>query len=559
MRILILLLVFWVSGCAGVPEKKVSPGEIPPPEERYCLLFVVDGLGGEVAHRMIRNGELPNFKKHIHDRGIWVKEATSVFPSVTAAAMTSLMTGTYPARHDVVNFQWINRENGHYKSYIGTDIFDFIKDTNPEIKTIFEYFPRNETASFGFLLDKGSGHADSLIFTALNPFRGVAPQAHIALTELTSLLFLGNGNGFPRLMSVYEWHVDVKSHRKGITGNETKEELKEADAKFGSLVELYQQRGIYDQTYFILISDHGMAPVKKSFYLDEFFREQGFKPRRISWNLGESHIPQDWDRVDSLLGTTKRIYGRDVIIGAAGGGCATIDLVRNGGVSINGKKEKELWKERLTYSDARRYRKRDGKEADVIDMLINLKAVDFVLVRDDDDGVDGQRKARVINRKGETLITRTEIPGEGKFYKYEVLEGKDPLDLADEHQVRPYVKSGQFYEEKLWYEILEGEDYPDAVVQLCQIFDSPRAPTMLVSAAKYWSFNSRIIGKHAGLLEEEMIATFTFSGPGIPKKDIKQARIVDMVPTVLTLMGQEYDPDKLDGKPVWTLNRPEER
>lgn len=547
-----LVLVLFFIGCAASPKKEVLLGELPPPEERYCLLFVVDGLNGDLAHRWMREGKLPHFKEHLHDRGLRVKEATSVFPSVTAAAMTSLMTGAYPSRHGITNFQWINRQNGHYKSYIGSDIVEFTKDMYPEVKTIFEYFPKQETASFGFLVDRGAGHADSLVYTALNPFRSLSPQTYIAISDFFSLFALGDG--FPRLMSFYEWEVDVRGHRQGANAKPTFEALKVADTNFGRLVNLYKQRGLYDKTYFVLVSDHGMAPVKKRFYIDEFLRENGFDPRRISWNLGESHFPQDWDRVDSLLGTTKRIYGRDVIVGASGGGVATIDLVKEGGKSKNGIKEPVLWREQLKYSDVRNTRTRKGEIIDLIDLFKKEKAIDFILVRDDEDGVQGERKIRVVSRKGETLLTRVHMPGEGKFYKYEVLEGKDPLDLADEHQIRPYVESGRFYEEKVWYEMLRGEDYPDAVVQYCQIFDSPRAPTLFLCAAKNWSFNSIIVGKHAGPLEEEMIATFFISGPGISKKEIKQARIVDMVPTVLALMGVPFDPTQMDGKPIIELS-----
>jgi predicted AlkP superfamily phosphohydrolase/phosphomutase len=68
------------------------------------------------------------------------------------------------------------------------------------------------------------------------------------------------------------------------------------------------------------------------------------------------------------------------------------------------------------------------------------------------------------------------------------------------------------------------------------------------------NYKVAIVGKHAGPLEEEMIATFFISGPGISKKEIKQARIVDMVPTVLALMGVPFDPTQMDGKPIIELS-----
>jgi len=548
MQIKFLIFLLLLSGCATPFKKEKAPDVVVPLQERHALVFVVDGLGGPLAEQLLRIGFLPNFKRHLYDRGLWVEEVTSVFPSVTAAAMTSVMTGTYPARHGITNFQWVDRTTGDYRCYIGSDIFEFNKDIDLKVKTLFQHFPKEETASFGLLINRGVGHSDSLIYTALNPIYGIAPRAHVVLNDFLRTFLVGKK--FPRVMSCYEWYVDDRGHRKGARGLETLRALRRADKNFGKLVDMYQKEGRYNQTYFVLISDHGMAPVRRRFYVDEYLKEKGFKTKIISWNLGESHIPKEWDRLESLFGSGGKVYGSDAVIGAAGGGCATVDLVRNGGRPANGEKEAYLWRDQLKYSEVRNYKLRNGNTVDVLELLIKPKAVDFVLVRDDTDGKDNMRCVRIVNREGETKFSRLTVPGEGHFYKYEVVCGKDPLDQADEHQIRPFVASGQFYEEKVWFEALRGEDYPDAVVQYCQIFDSPRSATLYVCAGENWSFNSIIKGKHAGPLEEEMLATFCIAGPGIAHGKASQARIVDMVPTVLTVLGVAYDPTQLDGKPL---------
>lgn len=549
MRLRLFLLFFFLAGCAAAPRKEAAPAKIPPAGERHCLVFVVDGLGGPLAQQLMREGQLPNFKKYLYDRGLWVENVTSVFPSVTAAAMTSVMTGAYPGRHGIANFQWVDRDTGNYRSYIGSDIFDFNKDIDTKVKTLFQYFPKDETASFGLLINRGVGHSDSLIYTALNPLYGLAPQAHVAVCDFLKTFSLGQE--FPRVMSCYEWNVDDRGHKYGPRAKVTMEVLRQADAHFGDLVKLYQERGHFDQTYFVLISDHGFAPVSKKFYVDKYLKQFGFKTKLISYNLGETKIPTKLDRLESLFGSLGKVYGFDAVIGAAGGGGATVDLVKNGGVPTDGKTEADLWKETLKYSDVRRYKMRNGKTVDVLELLLQPPAIDVIVLRDDrDGGADGERVVRIVGRSGETQITRKVIPGEGDFYKYEVVKGKDPLSLADEHQVREVAGSGRFYEAKLWKQILDQEDYPDIVVQVCQYFDTPRASTLYLCAAKDWSLNSIVKGRHAGPLEEEMKAIFMIAGPGIPHGKVERARIVDMVPTVLTLLGVKYDPASLDGQPL---------
>jgi len=64
------LILLFVVGCVGPQPKEYPPTEIPPVEDRYCLLFVVDGLGGPLAQRLIREGKLPNIKEHLYDRSM---------------------------------------------------------------------------------------------------------------------------------------------------------------------------------------------------------------------------------------------------------------------------------------------------------------------------------------------------------------------------------------------------------------------------------------------------------------------------------------------------------
>ena len=77
---------------------------------------------------------------------------------------------------------------------------------------------------------------------------------------------------------------------------------------------------------------------------------------------------------------------------------------------------------------------------------------------------------------------------------------------------------------------------------------------MYLSATPYISIGDLVDGtsksKHGGLTQEESWATAAFSGTGISPTTVEMARNVDVVPTMLYLLGQPYDPEELDGRVI---------
>jgi len=65
---------------------------------RRVILVVLDGLRAELVH----DARFPNLG-HLRASGASTTEAVTVLPSVTACAMTSLLTGVAPARHGVMS------------------------------------------------------------------------------------------------------------------------------------------------------------------------------------------------------------------------------------------------------------------------------------------------------------------------------------------------------------------------------------------------------------------------------------------------------------------------
>ncbi len=163
-------------------------------------------------------------------------------------------------------------------------------------------------------------------------------------------------------------------------------------------------------------------------------------------------------------------------------------------------------------------------------------------------------KVHVFSHLGESIIARKGIAPTRASYQYEVVQGEDPLEFAKDPRIGPLM-DGSFHHADEWQKATYLTEYPDALVQLFQAFDvESRAPDLYLSATPYISIGDLVDGtsasKHGGLTKEESWTTVAFNGTGLLPMTVQMARNVDVVPTMLYLLGQPYDPEKLDGKVI---------
>ena len=86
---------------------------------KKVLLIIIDALGSRATLPAISEGRLPHFQALI-DVGSLNPSSTAVFPSITPAATSSIITGRYPQDHGIAGDYWYNVENGDV-AYFGSD------------------------------------------------------------------------------------------------------------------------------------------------------------------------------------------------------------------------------------------------------------------------------------------------------------------------------------------------------------------------------------------------------------------------------------------------------
>ncbi len=121
------------------------------------------------------------------------------------------------------------------------------------------------------------------------------------------------------------------------------------------------------------------------------------------------------------------------------------------------------------------------------------------------------------------------------------------VELGWEVKVSPEALGGEPMTGRQWLRATAETDYPDLPAQILAYFRSKLAGDIAVFAAPSWDFNNINRAGHGGLRPEDMHVPVLLAGPGVPNIRLKTARVVDVMPTLLDLLGRRIPPD-LDGQ-----------
>jgi hypothetical protein len=134
------------------------------------LLIVIDAATPHVVCPAVRTGQLPVMQR-LADAGTMHESSVTIFPSITPAATTSIVTGCYPAEHGIAGASWFDRTREEV-AYYGDDFWviaregfgEFIREFLLRLNgdrlrapTIFEMAERGgrSAASLNYLVFRG--------------------------------------------------------------------------------------------------------------------------------------------------------------------------------------------------------------------------------------------------------------------------------------------------------------------------------------------------------------------------------------------------------------------
>jgi hypothetical protein len=89
---------------------------VRPPAVKKLVLAVIDSLKPEMLDRAIAEGRAPSLQA-IVERGVYIPDCVSVYPSVTPVASATITTGAAPEDHRIPAMNWYHRGEQRYIEY----------------------------------------------------------------------------------------------------------------------------------------------------------------------------------------------------------------------------------------------------------------------------------------------------------------------------------------------------------------------------------------------------------------------------------------------------------
>ncbi|HEX5857442.1 MAG TPA: nucleotide pyrophosphatase/phosphodiesterase family protein [Microbacterium sp.] len=208
-----------------------------------AVVFVVDGLG---ALQLRANAGHARFLAPLMGRK---DVARSVFPSTTAAALTSLLTGEWPGRHGLVGYSVLDASRGVVVNQLsGWEKEGIDPETWQRVPTVFERHPSVRSFAVGLPAYEGSGFTRAILRGADYISAGTPAE------RVSTALDLAARPG--ALVYCYMPELDKAGHKHGVASEEWVAALEAVDAAIGA-ARLSPGVGA------VVTADHGMIDVAR--------------------------------------------------------------------------------------------------------------------------------------------------------------------------------------------------------------------------------------------------------------------------------------------------------
>ena len=461
---------------------------------KSCIFIMADGARADIFRELLGKGLLPNISRYIIEKGD-LRDAVTVFPSTTGPAYTPFILGKFPGRCNFPGIRWFDKSEfertlfslNRFRSYIGLESYMMNNDISRDFKTIFEIIPN--TVSILNELSRGiSTHGDKTKYSKL--YYKVKSHFTDKTDEVDSVshrLLIKSLDESPEFIFAVYLGIDNYSHLTHPSHRSVINSYIRIDDNVGELADILTRKGKLDDTLLVLGSDHGLTQTHSHFDMLKFMEDYGFKTFYYP-NVFRSFFSAD-----------------------------AANMVSGNSMSNLYFKYNNKWNG--FNPDAYR---------DFISRLLERPEIDIILYR------CASNKIRILSSRGSAS---TWFDHDKHLIHYETAGG-DPFGYA-------YIPAVTNTQEIL--NLTYDTDYPDALLQINQLFESPRSGDIVLSSAHGFDLrakheNPEHCSSHGSLLKEHMIVPVAVN----TKISRDLIRTVDVFPSILKLLGKDI-PDCLDG------------
>jgi predicted AlkP superfamily pyrophosphatase or phosphodiesterase len=317
---LFLTLIILTASLQATQNPPVQTAQ--PRRDAHVIMISIDGLVPDYYLEPARLGlKVPNLVK-MKLGGAYAEGVEGIFPTVTYPAHTTMITGVRPAVHGIVQ----NRIFEAPTEPQTREWYWFAEALKTETLWSMAKKAGLVTANVGWPVTVGADidyNVPEIADPKESPPTGKRTAQYSTPGLLGKALAAGSGgdnttdgrrttisefviNTYkPNLMLVHVIALDDAHHKKGPRTPAAIEVAERMDGYVGRIIEATRNAGIFDQTTFLLVSDHGFAEVNKKFEANVVLA------REKLITLGADGKPTDWKAAAWPAGGSCAIVLRD--------------------------------------------------------------------------------------------------------------------------------------------------------------------------------------------------------------------------------------------------------
>ncbi len=314
------------------------------------LIFALDGVGQHEFRRAVDTGSLgevaalagPRESQELYRYAYMARGVTTIMPSSTIPAWTSIFTGRTPADNGIAGNEWFERQTASFLAPAPSSVTDYdhvlrvmtdnFVNNQLEVPTLFELAKVRSFVAMAPVYEGADlytkpdlGQIVPVLGAWANGVVGPEQVEREVYAELDEESADGvtdaiEEHGVPDLQVVYFPGIDLYTHEAKEPIASQRRYLREViDPAIGEVLDAYRARGALEGTYVLFVSDHGHTPTKAddrhALESDgtgeppQVLRKVGFRVRPSKLNLSADE--EDFQAVMAYQGAMAYIYLAD--------------------------------------------------------------------------------------------------------------------------------------------------------------------------------------------------------------------------------------------------------
>ncbi|MDP4153949.1 MAG: ectonucleotide pyrophosphatase/phosphodiesterase [Bacillota bacterium] len=290
---------------------------------KRLIVISMDAMVGEDLEYL---KEMDNFKMLMQNCAR-INKVRTIYPSNTYPVHVSIMTGAYPNKTGVTaNEEFIVGERrlpwNWFSNVIKTQtIFDYAKKAGLKTASVFwpvtgnlksvdylvdEYWSQGPDDSFEDVFRRSGSSEEVMNKAVIHNLPLLVERKHPKADRFVFACACDMIKEFkPDLLMLHPANVDGARHDTGLFTESVTESLCWCDKWLGDIIKATKDAGVYDETNFVVLSDHGQLEIRRMVKPNVIFRENGLIRTDKNGKI------TDWDAYMLAGGLSAYIYLKD--------------------------------------------------------------------------------------------------------------------------------------------------------------------------------------------------------------------------------------------------------